>query len=380
MREGRGAIEEWRKLNPTEVLDLAGADLTWVNLAEANLERADLAKANLLGSSLRMSKLAGARLYAAHLHAVPLWGSDLRGADLSYANLTWGDLTTSDLTNANLRHAMLNACTLLATNFRGANLEHARLSRTNVFGTTFENANLADTLILGANFTAPDLRGTKLQNVRLGATSISFTDLSKVVGLEKVEHLFQSFIGIDTLIQTFRGAGDKLTSKLTKFFLNAGVPSKLLSELPRIVAAEKYFSCFIAYGHPDLRFARRLVKDLKNRGVPYWLYELDATPGKPTWPEIGQMRRTADKVIIICSSEALKREGLLKEIEDQVDNDPNEIVPISLDEDWRESGFEVRRGTRDLKHYLLERNYVDFSKLPYQKALIRLLNGLKRRA
>ncbi len=47
-----GAIEGWRKLNPTEVLDLGGADLTWVNLDRANLERADLVKADLFGSSL----------------------------------------------------------------------------------------------------------------------------------------------------------------------------------------------------------------------------------------------------------------------------------------------------------------------------------------
>ncbi len=37
------------------------------------------------------------------------------------------------------------------------------------------------------------------------------------------------------------------------------------------------------------------------------------------------------------------------------------------------------RDGRDLKPFLLDRNYADFANLPYEEALERLLTGLRRR-
>ena len=72
------------------------------------------------------------------------------------------------------------------------------------------------------------------------------------------------------------------------------------------------------------------------------------------------------------------RDGILKEIEEQIDENPDKMIPISLDGLWKQPGFRVVRGTRDLKPSLLDRNYADFANLPYQKALGRLLKDLKR--
>lgn len=63
-------------------------------------------------------------------------------------------------------------------------------------------------------------------------------------------------------------------------------------------------------------------------------------------------------------------------IEEQVGEDPHKMVPISLDDLWREPGFKVIRGTGDLKPFLLERNHADFGNLPYEEAMERLLKGL----
>jgi hypothetical protein len=186
---------------------------------------------------------------------------------------------------------------------------------------------------------------------------------------------------VDTLIASFRGAGNKLTPELEGFFLSAGVPKELLAELPRIVAEVKYYSCFIAYGEPDLDFAQRLRDDLAANGVTCWLYALDATPGERTWPEIGRERREADKMVVICSAAALIRDGVLKEIEDQIDEDPGKMVPISRDNLWTEPGFRVVRGSRDLGPFLRDRNYAHFSDDSlYEDSLERLLKALKRKA
>jgi len=140
----------------------------------------------------------------------------------------------------------------------------------------------------------------------------------------------------------------------------------------------RYFKTFIGYGQPDREFAEKLVADLKQKGVPCWLYSLDYTPGVRTWMEIGVRMREAEKMVVLCSAQSLIRDGLLKEIEEQIDENPEKIIPVSLDNLWNKKGFRVMRGERDLKPFLLDRNYADFSnKLNYKDELNRLLKALE---
>ncbi len=279
-------------------------------------------------------------LSEADLFSVSLFGADLFGADLSGA----------DLTSAHLL---------------GANLSKADLTKADLYGAYLFDAKLV---------------GTDLAQARLGATSLGRCDLSQAIGLSAVHHQGPSSIGVDTLIASFRGAGNKLTPDLETFFLGAGVPKELLARLPEIVGAVEYYSCFISYGQPDLSFAQRLRDDLVARGVSCWLYDLDATPGEPTWGEIGRKRREADKMVVICSAAALVRDGALKEIEEQIDEDPEKMVPISRDGVWIQPGFRVMRATRDLGPWLRERNYADFSdESCYEESLQRLLGALRRK-
>lgn len=177
----------------------------------------------------------------------------------------------------------------------------------------------------------------------------------------------------------FQGRG-QLTPKRKNLFAGAGVPLEFLARLPHIVAKVQYRSCFICYGEPDRSFAERLCSELKEKGVRYWIYHNDATPGEPIWREIGRKRREADKMVVLCSAKALIRDGTLKEIEEQIDDDPDKMVPVSLDSLWNEPGFRVMRGSRDLKPLLLERTYADFSDPSrYQESLEKLLRGLELR-
>jgi hypothetical protein len=185
---------------------------------------------------------------------------------------------------------------------------------------------------------------------------------------------------MDTLRMSFIAIPKRLTLQLETFFINAGVQRELLKALPQILAEVRYCSAFVSCGQPDEAFASRLVMDLRSRGVSCWLYGLDYTPGERIWREIGLRRREAEKMIVLCSAESLIREGVLKEIEEQIDEDPDKIIPISLDDLWMEKGFRVMRGERDLKPFLLERNYADFSdNSQYESSLNRLLEGLERR-
>jgi hypothetical protein len=123
-----------------------------------------------------------------------------------------------------------------------------------------------------------------------------------------------------------------------------------------------------------------MYQDLRGRGVLCWLYSIDASVGQRTWKEISQSRREAEKMVVLCSAAALVRDGVLKEIEEQIDEDPDKIVPISVDNLWKQPGFRLIRGNRDLKPFLVDRNYADFANLSYEEALERLLRGLETKS
>ncbi len=238
-------------------------------------------------------------------------------------------------------------------------------------------ADLTRANLIAANLIAANLSVANFKDSILEYTIFANCNLSKCKNLSSVKHAGSSSIGIDTLIRTYKEA-DGFTQELEQFFINAGVPKELLDALPQIIREIKYHSCFISYGEPDKEFAKQLYDELKRVGVPCWLYEMDSTVGERTWKEITIKRREADKMIIICSMRSLIRDGVKKEIEEQIDEDADKIIPISLDEDWKSKGFKVERGDRDLKPFLLDKNYLDLTdrKITEDK-LNRLLKALE---
>ncbi len=333
VRQGAEAIAEWRWRNPTGGLDLSGARLAEAMLPQADLVLGDLSRADLHEANLAGALLSFANLDRAYLLGANLSGADLRGAWLGEVNFAFADL---------------------------------------------EGANLSEAFLHGTRFEASVVSQADFSNAKLSYASFAGVDLSQARGLGRADHRAPSSVGVESLLASVRGAGNQLTPDLRTFFRSAGVPAELLEALPRIVAAVQYYSCFVAYGEPDVAFARELCEHLTGKGVSCWLYEMHATPGQRTWTEIVRRRREADKVVVVCSADALVRDGVLKEIEEQVDEDPDKIVPISLDDLWKAPGFRVMRAERDLKPYLLERNHADFANLDYEDALERLLKGLRR--
>jgi len=310
-----------------------------------------------------------------------LYRADLHGAHLVRVNLSGADLTDADLSEADLSDAQFLSADLYLANLSGANLSDAQLYRANLYAADLSEANLTKAYLGSTNLFWLILTEADLEGARLSYTSFAACDLSPAAGLSAVNHEAPSSIGVDTLIASFRGAGNKLTPDLETFFLGAGVPKEFLAALPEIVGAVEYYSCFISYGQPDVDFAKKLRDDLAANGVSCWLYDLDATPGDRTWKEIGRERGQADKMVVVCSAAALIRDGVLKEIEEQIDEDPDKMIPISRDNLWIEPGFRVMRGTHDLKPFLLERNYADFSdESCYGENHQRLLTALRRKA
>ena len=144
---------------------------------------------------------------------------------------------------------------------------------------------------------------------------------------------------------------------------------------------KSYDRVFISYGEPDSDFALKLRNELTRYDVDCWLYQLDATDGRRSWEEITEEIHQRDRTIVVCSRDALVREGSLKEIETVIDHDLSKIMCVSVDVHWQAPGFHVRRGTRDLKAYLLERNYADFThSRHFGDRTLRLLKALEKQS
>ena len=201
-----------------------------------------------------------------------LLGANLSGTDLRRADLSEADLNGANLRQANLSRANLSGAFLLLAIFSFADLSDADVSDADLTGTDLSGADLS-----GANLSNSVLSDADLSQAIVGSTTFGRCDLSQVSGLETVRHEGPSSVGTDTLLLTYRGAGNRLTPELRGFFIKAGVPAPLLEAIPTIASKVRYHSAFIAYGEPDRAFAKLLYTALQSNGVSCWTYAMDAT-------------------------------------------------------------------------------------------------------
>ncbi|HET9981233.1 MAG TPA: pentapeptide repeat-containing protein [Ktedonobacterales bacterium] len=134
----------------------------------ANLRGAWMAEVDLTGMLLRRADLRGANLVRARLAQVDLVDADLSGADLGYADLSGANLTWVNLSGAHLRavnlskawliFATLNGATFARCDLRGAILRHARMDAATLLGNvTFDaHTQLRDIAWNGASLTQID--------------------------------------------------------------------------------------------------------------------------------------------------------------------------------------------------------------------------------
>ena len=154
--------------------------------------------------------------------------------------------------------------------------------------------------------------------------------------------------------------------------------AELLAALPQIIAAVEFCSTYVSYARADRPFAEGLRESLVARRVPCWLRELDVAPQERA-PNLGSDRRDVERVVVLCSAQALEREPVLKQIAQLINDAPDKVLVISLDNMWKEPGFRVALGERDLKPFLVGRQCADFTfTTTYVGELERLLAMLRR--
>lgn len=296
---------------------------------------------------------------------VPL---DLRNADLSER-----DLSGFDLSGARFDRADLTGATLSHADMAGASLRRSDLTMANLVG-----ADLSGAILYRASFTAAGLSGTVFSGACFGFTCVSDCDFSSAIGLDDTIHELPSSIGADTLLKSLRGGGTSFSPVLRKFFCDAGIGNEILEAIEKTEQSVTYHGCFIAYGAPDEEFAKRLHRGLTSKGVPCWFFPVNAKVGQPTRAEERRGLQAFAKVLVVCSADGLSRPGVVREIDETIQEDPLRLLPVLRDNGWLAESFNVMRDGRDLKPFLVERVWADFSTEEFDDSYERLLAGLRK--
>lgn len=137
----------------------------------ANLRGAWMAEIDLSGMLLRRADLRGANLVRARLGQIDLVDADLSGADLGHADLSGANLTWTNLSGAHLREANLSKTWLIF-----ATLEGARLARCDLRGAVLRHARMDAATLLG-NVTLD--RHTQLRDIAWHGASLTQIDWTR---------------------------------------------------------------------------------------------------------------------------------------------------------------------------------------------------------
>jgi uncharacterized protein YjbI with pentapeptide repeats len=316
----------------------------------------DLKLANLFGEGLIGVDLSGANLSGVNLSAARLVSANLSGAMLTGADLSGADLSGANLARAGLRGANLSASRLFSADLSGAIL----------YGVSLGQANLSK-----ADFTQAVARGIRFDDV----------DLSTAKGLETIEHLGPSTIGIDTVYKSH--------GEIPEVFLRGcGVPDNFIRYRDFLTGKGlEFYSCFISYSTRDQEFADRLYADLQKKGVRCWFAPHDIKGGRKIHEQLDEAIRLHDKLLLILSEHSMSSTWVGTEIGNAREREARErkqmlfpitLVPYEDVKKWRL--FDADRGkdsAKEVREYFIPdfSNWKDHDS--YQTAFQRLVKNLK---
>ena len=282
----------WRIDNSHIVPSLSEAGLHMAYLNKANLIRADLSYAGLRLADLAQSNLQDTDLNWANLSEANLRGANIRGANLQGANMT----------GSNLRGTKLNLANLSRANISRADISSSELNRANLFGADLSGADLSNSVLkganlIGANLAGADLDGADLSNAVIGGTIFANVDLRNVKGLESLQHLGPSTVGIDTIYKS-NGIIP------LQFLKSAGVPGHLI--------------------------------DLQAQGVRCWLVNEKLKRRDKNQTMMNAAVNQHDKLILILSEDSVGEVWVENEynlaVEKEMRTGKTTLVPIVLDD------------------------------------------------
>lgn len=385
----KGSVDDWneyRRVNPDEVIGYSGVDLSDTDLSNANLSGVALCNSNLRGVNFSGANLMWVDFSGSILRGVNFSGSFLKGSNFSGANLTRSLLTKADLRGAILKGLDFTDAMLTWSDFTGADLSNSTLHKALLGKCDFSNANLSGANLSGAYLGAVKFCGARLVQANLSESQVHSTlfincDLSDAIGLKTCRHTGPSYLDHDTA---------QMSGPLPLVFLQGcGLSDQQIDYLNALhTQAIQYYSCFISYSTKDDDFANRLYADLQREGVRCWFAKKDIQGGQKIIEQIDRAIRYHEKLLLVLSNESMNSEWVKTEIAKARKREVHEgcrvLFPISIVDfetikQWEcFDGDTGKDSAREIREYYIP----DFSKWinhsDYQREFDRLLRDLKQ--
>lgn len=329
VRQGKEAIDAWRKAHSDERLDLIDADLSDKNLVGANLLRANLLRANLSRA-------------------------DLSGADLSEANLSGADLSM-----ANLSETVFSRAVLIYTVFHQAIVPEAN----------FGSAILGETV-----FADCDLSKAKyLDKVdQLIPSTIGIDTIYRSNGNIPEEFLRDAGVP-ETFITYARSLIGQPFQFYTCFISYASENQSFASRLYADLRA-KGVRCW--YYPESSTWGRRVWEDI-DRGIRVYdkLVVICSKDSLHNPNVLEEIEKALNKERDIAKENQRRKEEALKKSEEPVLRDPDVLFPVRVD------NYILQGWHHYLKDAVTSRNIGDFrgwdkDAKKHEASLNRLLNAL----
>lgn len=246
-----------------------------------------------------------------------------------------------------------------------------------------QNTNLTAAYLVDTVFHGSNLQGAILEDATMFDTVFRRVDLSEVQGLDAVQHLGPSTIGLDTLL---RSSGRVPES----FLVGAGVPpaavSSLLAWARKHGRRAEYCSVFISYGGPDESFARRVHETLQANGVETFFFAEHAEPGMKLFEVMSRFVNEYERVVLLCSRSSLSRRGVVNELDEVLRREAREgasavLIPATLDDyvysEWKPARPSFVRAVLD--RVIADFRGADGDERIFRSGIDRLLKALRRR-
>jgi len=255
----------------------------------------------------------------------------------------------------------------------GADLGGANLRDTRLGGANLGGASLREAKLTGADLSEATLNEADVSGAVAGGTIFAAVDLSAARGLDNMNQLGPSTVGIDTI---YRSKGN-----IPEVFLRgAGVPEDFIVYMRSLAGHPiEFYSCFISYSSKDDDFAQRLHADLQHKGVRCWKASEDLKIGDKFRTRIDESIRLYDKLMVVLTEHSIRSPWVEDEVEAALEKEHKSgklvLFPIRLDDAVMETDQAWAASLRRTRHIGDFTNWKDHD--AFKKAFERLLRDLK---
>ena len=200
-----------------------------------------------------------------------------------------------------------------------------------ILGTDFSHASLAGAAFVRSHLIRTNLTGANLSGARLVNTSFSnCPTLCRATGLEELKHFGPS--GLDS--RTLRACVNTLPDA---FMLGVGYTTDEIETLRALYRDRKtFYSCFISYSRQDSGFADWIRSGLTKNDISCWQDTHDMRGGEYWRQQIYDAIEKQDKLILVCSRNALDRPSVVAEIFEAIDREratkTQKLFPVRIDD------------------------------------------------